>query len=82
MGQQHAKRNIAPSLVLSGKFGDDARKRRLQVKQPTVVQDHCHGSCCDHLGDGSEVENSVCRDRRRIGLVSKSAQRFERHQLP
>ena len=80
--KEHSKCDLPAARVISVEFWNNSNYRRLQIKQPALIQNHRHAGRGDNLGDRSQIKNAFHRDPRRVFLVSEPPERFQRNQFP
>ena len=83
MGQQHAEGDFSsPGIVLTrriiAKFRDDPGDGSIEFEKAALVQDHCHRSRGDDLGQRCQVEDGGGRRQGRIRGRRETAEGFQR----
>jgi hypothetical protein len=80
--EQHVKRDLPAARVISIEFWNNSNKLRVQIEQPSLIQNHRHAGCGDNLGDRRQIEDAFHGDRRRGSLVCEVAERLQGNQFP
>ena len=82
MGKEHAQSHfVSPRVRRSRELGDNRSNWNVEIKNSSLVKDHCHGGGGNDFGDGSDVEQILISNRRRRRVVGEAAERFEGYKL-